>query len=58
MIKISKVTVDPQETTVGKSVTITIVAEDVSWQTIREDFTSWDNVKIELTDWSSILNYH
>jgi len=58
MIKISKITIEPQVTTVGHSVTITVIADDVSWQTIKDDFTSWDNLKTLLTDWSSIFNYH
>lgn len=58
MIKISKITIEPQVATVGQNVTITIIADDVSWQTIKDDFTSWDNLKTLLTDWSSIFNYH
>ena len=44
-VKVKRVTVTPQNATVGQTITITIVAEDSSWKTIREHFLSWNSIK-------------
>lgn len=40
----------------GERITITVKVEDVSWNTIKNEFTSWGDVRT-LTNWKSILNY-
>ena len=56
-ISINSVSVTPNVTTVGQTITITIVAEDVSWDTIKNEFQDWNEVKTTLSNWSAIKNY-
>jgi hypothetical protein len=57
-VKISNITVSPQEVAVGQSITITITAVDVSWGVIKNEFTNWNELKTELSNWKSVLNHH
>lgn len=56
-VKVKSVTVTPQNATVGQTITITIVAEDSSWKTIKEDFLSWDSIKNFGSSWKKIFNH-
>lgn len=57
-IKISGVSITPQEVTVGKTITIVITAVDVDWGVIKQDFSNWNEIKTELSNWKSVLNYN
>ena len=57
-VKISEISISPQEATVGQTITITITAVDVSWEIIKNDFDNWNEITTELTNWRSVLNYH
>lgn len=56
-ISVKSVTISPNVVTVGGSFTITITAEDVSWNTIKNDFQDWQEVKSTLTNWKAVQNY-
>ena len=55
-VKVKSVTVTPQNATVGQTITITIVAEDSSWKTIKEDFLSWNSIRNFGSRWKKIFN--
>lgn len=57
-VKISEVIITPKQVTVGQTINITIVAMDVDWQTIKNDFETWTDIRNELSNWKSVLNYH
>lgn len=56
-ISVKAVTISPSVVTVGTTFTITITAEDVSWNTIKTDFQDWNEVKSTLTNWKAVQNY-
>lgn len=57
-IKISEVTVNPTQVTVGQTFTVTIAAVDVTWEVIKDEFQDWNEINTELSNWKAVLNYH
>ena len=57
-ISVKSILITPNNVTVGAPITITVRAEDVTWNTIKNDFTSWNEVKTKLTNWKAVQNYH
>jgi hypothetical protein len=57
-ISVKSVLITPNNVTVGQQITITVRAEDVTWETIKNDFTSWNDIKTSLTNWKAVQNYH
>lgn len=56
-VKINSVAISPQSVLTGENITITVVVEDVSWGTIKNDFDDWADVKSSFTNWNKVLNY-
>ena len=56
-VAIKGVSVTPNVTTVGQAITITITAEDVSWNTIKNDFRDWNEIKTTRSNWNAVTNY-
>ncbi len=42
---------------VGQTYIVTVLAEEVTWKTINNEFSSWNDIKTNLTNWNSVLNY-
>ena len=57
-ISVKSVLITPSNVTVGQQITITVRAEDVTWNTIKTDFSTWNDVKTTLTNWKAVQNYH
>lgn len=57
-IQIIEVNVSPKEVIVGDPITVTIVAAEVTWDTIKNNYTDWEQIKTDLSNWQSVLNYH
>lgn len=57
-ISVKSVLITPNVVTVGQQITITIVAEDVTWNTIKNEFADWNEVATTLTNWKAVQNYH
>ena len=63
-VKIHDVTVSkdhqtlPQPITVnvGETIVVTVLAEEVTWGTIKNCFQTWNDVK-KLSNWNSVKNY-
>lgn len=57
-VSIKSVVITPNQVTVGSQITITVKAEDVTWNTIKTDFSSWNDIKTSLANWKAVQNYH
>lgn len=55
-VSIQNVTITPNVTTVGQTITIKVSAVDVTWGTIKTEFANWNEVKA-LTNWNSVKNH-
>ena len=55
-VTISKGNTSTQPLNIGETYTITVMVEDVSWDTIKNDFQDWAAVKA-LSSWNSVKNY-
>lgn len=56
-IRISSISVTPNETTVGQPITVTIAANEIDWDSLSNDFTSWGEVKWSFENWNKVKNY-
>ena len=56
-IRIHEVTVSPNVTTVGKPVIVTIVADDITWDSLTYDFNTWGDVRRSFANWDKVKNY-
>ena len=56
-VRINEVTITPNLTTIGKPVTITVAAEDIIWNNVKNDFTTWGEVRRSFTNWDKVKNY-
>ncbi len=56
-VSIEAVSITPNVATVGQTITITITAEDVSWNTIKTKFESWEAVKTSFSNWKEVKNH-
>ena len=56
-IRIKSITITPQQTTVGQPVIITALAEDITWENLRNDFVTWGEVRRSFTNWDKVKNY-
>ena len=57
-VKISSITMSPNEVKVGQSFTVTIAAVDVTWEILKNEFENWNKIKTERSNWRDVLNYH
>lgn len=57
-VSVKSVLITPSNVTVNEQITITVRAEDVTWNTIKTDFSSWSDVKTSLTNWKAVQNYN
>lgn len=56
MVRIKNVTITPNPVNVRQSVKVCVDAEEVSWNTIKTDYTNWTKVKNSLSSWSAVKN--
>ena len=56
-VQIRDVTVSPNNVTVGQSVTVTVLAIDVCWGDLKNDFTTWGEVRRRFANWNKVKNY-
>ena len=56
-VRILSVSVTPSETTVGQPITVLISAEEIEWNTLKNDFVSWGEVKHSFTNWNKVVDY-
>ena len=57
-VSIKSIIITPNSVTVGQQFTITVKAEDVTWNTIKTDFSNWNEVKTTMTNWKTVQNYN
>ena len=56
-VSINAVTVTPSSTTIGEQVTVVVSAEEVTWNTIKSQFSNWNDIKTNLNNWNAVKNY-
>lgn len=56
-LKFNSVVISSDNVTTGENIIITVMVEDVSWNTIKDDFTDWNEVSTEFNTWNKVLNY-
>lgn len=48
----------PTTVKVAEQITLTVIAEDVTWGTIKSDFQNWNDVKTSFSNWNEVKNYN
>ena len=56
-VRILSVEISPSTITVGNPITITIKAEEATWNSLKTDFANWNKVKQRFSNWNNVLNY-
>lgn len=56
-VQIKGVTVSPNLVTVGQAVTVTVLAEEICWENLAQDFTTWGEVRRSFANWNKVKNY-
>lgn len=56
-VQIKGVTVSPNLVTVGQTVTVTVLAEEIDWGNLARDFTTWGEVRRSFANWNRVQNY-
>jgi hypothetical protein len=56
-VRIKDVTVNPTNVTVGQRFTVTVLAEETTWESLHNDFIDWGEVRRSFTNWNKVLNY-
>lgn len=56
-VLIKDVTVNPTDVIVGQQFTVTVLAEETTWESLHNDFLDWAEVRRSFTNWNKVLNY-
>ena len=56
-VRINKVTITPNELTVGQAFFISISAEEPTWNTLKNELQNWEGVKNNFNSWETVKNF-
>lgn len=56
-VLIKSVTISPNNLTVGQSFTVQVHAEEVTWNTLKNDLQSWGEVRRSFANWNKVKDF-
>ncbi len=56
MIKIKDVNIVPNITTTGKTIKISVLAEESNWNEVKDTLTDWSKIKA-MRNWQELKDY-
>lgn len=56
-IRITDISISDTEVTVGQQFSITVWADETTWENLSNDFVNWNEVRFSFSNWNKVLNY-
>ena len=54
MVRIKAVSLAPNPVFKGQSVHITVIADEITWKTVKDEIASWQEAKNGFDDWGKL----